>query len=193
MQDAFGRLFHNNLNNVQYYAKVTNTHVAEAAISSDLEHIEVYGRNRGATLMEVGVVGMPAHDVVVLDVGVLIEPHSPIRVHVGGSIGLTMQGRRTQGWQTSDYDIISVDSFGTVKALRPGTGTVELNGAIAKVKVLEIASAELGESTKTEEACRFDYRLLWENEHRAERIDSFAEEGAQVNNKILVECKCLQD
>lgn len=109
MQDAFGRLFPNNLKGVRYVVRVANPNILTAEVGEDRENIELRARNNGSCQLMLMIEGTEAYDIVPVRVGNLISPSSPVYVHEGGVVRFQSQEGKGD-WLSTTPSVISVDS-----------------------------------------------------------------------------------
>ena len=95
VQDMYGRLFYNNLFNVEYDIISSNEDVFTVSIDATKNFINIHPKKEGEAKLILrldssegksgfGKLLEIPHDIVSVEVGKIIEPHSPIYLVVGG-------------------------------------------------------------------------------------------------------------
>lgn len=148
VQDSFGRLFPNNLRGIEFDVRVTDPQTVTAELSADKEEIILRGSRSGQSQLYISVVGQPdIYDVVSIHTMILLEPLSPVEVHVGGNI----QFRSLQGvvgeWRSEDPSILQIDRrSGKALALKDGSTQISYNYGVeykSRVTVIRVSDVEL--------------------------------------------------
>jgi hypothetical protein len=104
VQDMYGRLFYNNLFNVEYEIVSLNEDVFTVSMDPTKNYINIHPKKEGEAKLMLKIdqseggssfdnlLEIP-HDIVSVEVGKIIEPHSPIYLVAGGEVDIQYSGK----------------------------------------------------------------------------------------------------
>lgn len=141
VQDMYGRLFYNNLFNVEYDIISSNEDVFTVSIDPTKNYINIHPKKEGEAKLILkldsseggsayGKLLEIPHDIVSVEVGKIIEPHSPIYLAVGGEVDIQYSGKESSKWViVSGGKFVEINPITKkITGLHPGESVISIGG-----------------------------------------------------------------
>ena len=135
-QDKFGRSFPQGMQGQQLVVFTSNPYKLETKIT-DSQALYLKGKAFGTVFCTVYLKDKPdIYDQIIVTVGSVISPQSPIAVHIGGVINFKVSEKlrndaQKSKWFSEDSDIIWIESqSGKAKAMKTGTIYIQYKDVI---------------------------------------------------------------
>lgn len=205
-QDEVGRLFPEKLNGGnRLIVQSSDPSVIEVELTHDRDSILVKSKNLGTAIISVSLYNDSSiYDVFPITVGSIVQPESPINVHVGGRIKFSVTNEMFENsktrWNSNDEGLMSINSTtGEATALNPGKVTIELTDKIkynSIVNIFEVTKVSLSndvskvltnipEHSNYKEEYKFTVRFFANNQE----LTNFNNETKKINNLLSLNCE----
>ncbi len=205
LQDFVGRSFPSDLQRVRLGLHITNSTSVEARILGNYSNLYIRAKADGVSSLTVYLLDDPSiYDVIVVSVGSVINPASPVRVHVGGVINFEVvkdgKGRDKQRWYSEDPSVVKIDPYtGRAVVLREANTHVVFNDVIQyKSKVNAFRATKLVMDTtslprrltniKNSENYRDRYVIPFRVYDGDREITILSDSGALIDNNLDFNC-----
>lgn len=147
VQDMYGRLFYNNLLNIEYDIISSNEEVFSVSLDATKNFIKIHPKKEGEAMLMLRLksgdgflvkLNEIPHDIVKVEVGRVIEPQSPIYLAVGGEVEIQYFGKGNEKWEViSGGESIQVDArTRKVYAVKVGESIISIGGSQVIIRVL---------------------------------------------------------
>lgn len=144
------------------------------------------------------------YDVFPVTVGSLVQPASPIQIHLGGMVNFVVTNDLMQGpkerWFSDNSHMLEVDSVsGVATALKIGSTNVQLKDIVnytSNVHIFRINKAVLGNDAPhfytniaSKEQYKEEYKVHVRFFSDSDEIFKFNDENGQIDNNLHFECE----
>lgn len=209
LQNENGFLFPQPLEGVQLVAVSTNLGIVGIGFDDSQSTIRITGKASGSTFVILYLESNPfVYDIFRVEVGSIVQPAGPIRVHTGGHIQFSLNNSKIPQdkiiWESEDHAIASVDPYtGYLTAKQPGTTTVVIKDfkqystpiVVFKADSLSLSTAcdRRPSTNPASPGYREKYDLVFEAKSNGVLVTQFDDLARGVENNLRFSCQTQLD